>query len=84
MKKKKSLYKLIKKELADLTIMLNHISKVDNDLFKSIAIKRARAEYFDIYIKPLMLIYQSKNTFKKSNILKKIILENYQMRFIQI
>ena len=70
MKKKKSLYKLIKKELADLTIMLNHISKVDNDLFKSIAIKRARAEYFNIYIKPLMLIYQSKNTFKKSNILK--------------
>ena len=58
-KKKKSLYKLIKKELAELTIMLNHIDKIDNDLFKSIAIKKARAEYFDIYIKPLMLIYQS-------------------------
>ena len=50
--------------------MLNHIDKIDNDLFKSIAIKKARAEYFDIYIKPLMLIYQSKNTFKKSNIKK--------------
>lgn len=65
MKKKKSLYKFIKKELADLTIMLNHIDKIDNDLFKSIAIKRARAEYFDIYIKPLMLIYQSRKKYKK-------------------
>ena len=58
-KKKKSLYKLIKKELAELNTMLDHIGKVDNDLFKSIAIKRTRREYFDIYIKPLMLIYQS-------------------------
>ena len=65
MKKKKSLYKLIKKELADLTLMLNHIGTVDNDLFKSIAIKRTRAEYFDIYIKPLMLIYQSRKKYKK-------------------
>jgi len=58
-KKKKSLYKYIIKELADLNTMLDHIGKIDNDLFKSIAIKRTRGEYFDIYIKPLMLIYQS-------------------------
>mgnify|MGYP003629816513 CR=1 FL=1 len=60
-KKKKSLYKLIKKELAELNTMLDHIGKVDNDLFKSIAIKRTRREYFDIYIKPLMLIYKNRN-----------------------
>lgn len=58
-KKKKSLYKLIKKELAELNTMLDYIGKVDNDLFKSIAIKRTRRQYFNIYIKPLMLIYKS-------------------------
>jgi len=62
MKKKKSLYKLIKKELAELNRMLDQIDKLDNDIFKHIALKRTREEYFNKEIKPLMLIYQaSKN-----------------------
>tara|TARA_R110000803_G_scaffold34711_1_gene75630 strand:- start:502 stop:693 length:192 start_codon:yes stop_codon:yes gene_type:complete len=62
MKKKKSLYKLIKKELAELNTMLEHIEKMDDDIFKHIAIKRTRNDYFNIEILPLMLIYQaSKN-----------------------
>ena len=62
MQKKKSLYKLIKKELAELNRMLEEIDKLDNDLFKHIAIRRTRVEYFNRNIKPLMLIYQaSKN-----------------------
>lgn len=61
-KKKKSLYKLIKKELAELNTMLEHIDKMDDDIFKHIAIKRTRNEYFNKEILPLMLIYQaSKN-----------------------
>ena len=62
MKKKKSLYKLIKKELAELNTMLEHIEKMDDDIFKHIAIKRTRNDYFNKEILPLMLIYQaSKN-----------------------
>tara|TARA_R110002096_G_scaffold373137_1_gene566642 strand:- start:221 stop:412 length:192 start_codon:yes stop_codon:yes gene_type:complete len=62
MKKKKSLYKLIKKELAELNTMLENIEKMDNDIFKHIAIKRTRNDYFNKEILPLMLIYQaSKN-----------------------
>ena len=59
MKKKKSLYKLIKKELAELNRMLDQIDKLDNDIFKHIALKRTREEYFNKEIKPLMLIYQA-------------------------
>ena len=59
MKKKKSLYKLIKKEL---NRMLEEIDKLDDDLFKHIALRRTREDYFNNNIKPLMLIYQaSKN-----------------------
>lgn len=62
MKKKKSLYKLIKKELKELNRMLDQIDKLDDDIFKHIALKRTREEYFNKQIKPLMLIYQaSKN-----------------------
>ena len=62
MRKKKNLYKLIKKELAELNRMLEEIDKLDNDLFKHIAIRRTRVEYFNRNIKPLMLIYHaSKN-----------------------
>tara|TARA_R100000781_G_scaffold107380_1_gene71601 strand:- start:164 stop:358 length:195 start_codon:yes stop_codon:yes gene_type:complete len=62
MRKKKNLYKLIKKELAELNRMLEEIDKLDNDLIKHIAIRRTRVEYFNRNIKPLMLIYQaSKN-----------------------
>jgi hypothetical protein len=61
-KKKKSLYKLIKKELAELNTMLEHINKNDNDIFKHIALRRTRQDYFNKEIKPLMIIYQaSKN-----------------------
>jgi len=58
-KKKKSLYKLIKKELAELNRMLDAIEQLDNDIFKHIALKRTREEYFNKEIKPLMLIYQA-------------------------
>jgi hypothetical protein len=64
MKKKKSLYQLIKKELADLTVMLDHISRNDNDIFKQIALQKTRTVYFDTYIRPLMLIYQSRKKYK--------------------
>tara|TARA_R110000796_G_scaffold6161_2_gene22246 strand:+ start:500 stop:700 length:201 start_codon:yes stop_codon:yes gene_type:complete len=64
MKKKKSLYQLIKKELAELNTMLNHIDKNDNDIFKQIALQRTRTAYFDTYIRPLMLIYQSRKKYK--------------------
>lgn len=59
MKKKKSLYKLIKRELKELNNMLDQIDKLDNDIFKHIALKRTREEYFNKQIKPLMLIYQA-------------------------
>lgn len=66
MKKKKNLYKYIKKELAELNTMLDNINELDDDLFKHIALRRTREEYFNIYIKPLMLIYQaSKNSKNK-------------------
>ncbi len=45
MKKKKSLYKLIKKELAELNRMLDEIDKLDDDLFKHIALRRTREDY---------------------------------------
>jgi|TARA_R110000796_G_scaffold31159_1_gene82890 hypothetical protein len=62
MKKKKSLYKLIKNELRELNIMLDQIDKLDDDIFKHIALKRTRDEYYNKNIKPLMIIYQvSKN-----------------------
>ena len=61
MKKKKSLYKLIKKELAELNRMLDQIDKLDNDIFKHIALKKTREEYFNKQIKPLMIIYQASN-----------------------
>ena len=62
MKKKKNLYKLIKNELRELNIMLDEIDKLDDDLFKHIALKRNRETYYNQYIKPLMVIYQvSKN-----------------------
>ena len=62
MKKKKSLYKLIKRELKELNNMLDQIDKLDNDIFKHIALKKTREEYFNKQIKPLMIIYQaSKN-----------------------
>jgi flagellar hook-associated protein FlgK len=64
MKKKKSLYKLIKKELAELNRMLDQIDKLDNDIFKHIALKRTREEYFNKQIKPLMLIYQASKSKK--------------------
>jgi hypothetical protein len=59
MKKKKSLYKLIKKELSELNVMLDEIDKLDDDLFKHIALKRTRATYYNQNIKPLMIIYQT-------------------------
>ena len=59
MKKKKSLYKLIKKELSELNIMLDQIDKLDDDLFKHIALKRTRDTYYNNNIKPLMIIYQT-------------------------
>tara|TARA_R110002111_G_scaffold234448_2_gene295506 strand:+ start:1017 stop:1211 length:195 start_codon:yes stop_codon:yes gene_type:complete len=62
-KKKKSLYKLIKKELAELNTMLEHINKNDNDIFKHIALRRTRQDYFNTEIKPLMIIYQASNRF---------------------
>ena len=65
MKKKKSLYKYIKKEMQELNTMLSEIDRLDNDLFKHIALKRTREEYFNIYIKPLMLIYQASKNAKK-------------------
>jgi|TARA_R100001509_G_C4775781_1_gene184576 mRNA-degrading endonuclease YafQ of YafQ-DinJ toxin-antitoxin module len=62
MKKKKDLYKFIKKELADLNRMLEHINELEEDIFKEIALHKTRQEYFEKYIKPLMLIYKaSKN-----------------------
>lgn len=62
MKKKKSLYKYIKKEMKELNRMLDEIDELEDDLFKHIALKRTREDYFNTYIKPLMLIYQaSKN-----------------------
>lgn len=62
-KKKKNLYKFIKKELTILNQGLEEINKREkNFLFKSYFIKKTRDEYFNTYIKPLMLIYQaSKN-----------------------
>ncbi len=39
--------------------MLDQIDKLDNDIFKHIALKRTREEYFNKQIKPLMLIYQA-------------------------
>ncbi len=66
MKKKKSLYKYIKKEMKELNTMLDEIDKLDDDLFKHIALRQTRTEYFNIHIKPLMLIYQaSKNSKNK-------------------
>ena len=42
--------------------MIEEIDKCEEDIFKHIALNRCRKEYFDIYIKPLMYIYQaSKN-----------------------
>jgi len=62
MKKKKSLYKYIKRELEELNVMLEHINKLDDDIFKDIALRRTREDYFNQNIKPLMKIYQaSKN-----------------------
>ena len=62
MKKKKDLYKYIKKELADLNRMLEHINELEEDIFKEIALNRTRKEYFEKYIQPLMFIYKaSKN-----------------------
>ncbi len=61
MKKKKSLYKLIKRELKELNTMLDQIDKLDNDIFKHIALKKTREEYFNKQIKPLMIIYQASN-----------------------
>ena len=62
MKKKKSLYKYIKRELEELNVMLEHINKLDDDIFKNIALRRTREDYFNQNIKPLMKIYQaSKN-----------------------
>ena len=62
MKKKKSLYKYIKRELEELNVMLEHINKLDDDIFKDIALRRTREDYFNQNIKPLMEIYQaSKN-----------------------
>tara|TARA_Y100000004_G_C8716809_1_gene328344 strand:+ start:173 stop:367 length:195 start_codon:yes stop_codon:yes gene_type:complete len=62
MKKKKNLYKYIKQEMKELNTMLDNINELDNDLFKHIALRRTREEYFNRNIKPLMLIYQaSKN-----------------------
>ena len=58
MKKKKNLYKYIKKELLELNIMLEAINKIDNDLFKQIALNRTRTTIFNNDIKPLMQIYQ--------------------------
>ena len=62
MKKKKSLYKNIKIELEEWNVMLEHINKLDDDIFKHIALRRTREDYFNQNIKPLMEIYQaSKN-----------------------
>ena len=62
MKKKKSLYKYIKKELHELNIILEEINELDNSIFKLIALRRARNDYFNENIKPLMIIYKaSKN-----------------------
>ena len=61
MKKKKSLYKLIKRELKELNNMLDQIDKLDNDIFKHIALKKTREEYFNKQIKPIMIIYQASN-----------------------
>ena len=64
MKKKKSLYKYIKKEMKELNRMLDEIDELEDDLFKHIALKRTREDYFNTYIKPLMLIYQASNKKK--------------------
>jgi len=63
-KKKKNLYKYIKRELADLNRMIDEIDKCEEDIFKHIALNRCRKEYFDIYIKPLMHIYQASQNKK--------------------
>ena len=48
--------------MADLNRMLEHINELEEDIFKEIALHKTRQEYFEKYIKPLMLIYKaSKN-----------------------
>ena len=56
MKKKKSLYKYIKKEMKELNNMLDEIDKLDDDLFKHIALRKTREEYFNIHILSLIHI----------------------------
>ena len=59
-RKKRKLKKLIKEELAILNESLEDIDKKEkNTILKPLFINRTRKEYFDTYIKPLMLIYQS-------------------------
>lgn len=74
MKKKKSLLKYIKRELADLNTFLKHIEEKDvglGEFKKQICMKRTREEYFNTCIKPLMYIYQAskKNICRKKRIL---------------
>tara|TARA_R110000751_G_scaffold143702_2_gene247396 strand:- start:260 stop:451 length:192 start_codon:yes stop_codon:yes gene_type:complete len=62
MKKKKSLYKYIKRELVELNTILDEIDRLDDNKFKKISLNRVRTNIFNNDIKPLMLIYQaSKN-----------------------
>ena len=68
MKKKKSLLNYIKRELTDLNKFLKYVDKRNcglGNLKKYICMKRTSEEYFNISIKPLMLIYQA----SKKNVL---------------
>ena len=62
MKKKRSLLNYIKRELTDLNKFLKYVEDRDcglGEYRKYICMERTRGEYFDISIKPLMLIYQA-------------------------
>tara|TARA_R110002020_G_scaffold474331_5_gene705362 strand:+ start:61 stop:255 length:195 start_codon:yes stop_codon:yes gene_type:complete len=57
--KKKNLYKYIKLQMKTMNEMLEEINQLDDDLFKHIALRRTREQYYNLHIKPLMLIYQA-------------------------
>lgn len=59
MKKKKSLYKLIKKLLKELNTILDKINEKNYDVNKPRAIAHCRQLFFKQEIQPLMIIYQA-------------------------
>ena len=62
MKKKKCLYKLIKRLLKELNEILDKINDRNYDINKPRAIAHCRELFFTQEIKPLMIVYQaSKN-----------------------